>query len=173
MQKYIDKIRREIARQTLCVNITLVIISACICAAIGIIFVICGMDYEMYSEIAQPAFYFPCIIMAVLQIFFYAVIGAGIGIIISTPYYRRNYAKLISISLALGTLFLCFAWVSLVYTAASFFLAFIVCLIILVLSATTFKFYITINTVAAWVMFVFMLFDFYLACYSISLFIIN
>lgn len=173
MGKYIDKIKRGIIRETLCVNITAVAVCACIGAFLCLIFSVGGIDYGVYREMEQPRFYFPCIVMAALLIIFCALIGAAAGLTVSTPYYRRSRAKTASVALAVCTLFLCFAWISLVYTASSFFVAFIVCLINLVFSAMIFRLYIEINALAAWCMIIFAFFDFYLACYSISLFILN
>ena len=173
MKKYIGKIKRGFVRETLCVNTTLVLVLAIICACLGLIFAIGGVDYEVYGEITQPKFYFPPFVMIALQIIFYALFGAAAGVIISTPYCKRGSGKFAPLALAVCTLFLCFTWIPLVYTAASFFIAFIVCLIILVFCAAVFKLYMDINSVAAFAVFIFALFDFYLACYSLSLFILN
>jgi tryptophan-rich sensory protein len=173
MKKYIGKVKREFVRETLCVNGTLVLVISIICACLGLIFAIGGVDYEVYGEIAQPKFYFPPFAMIILQIIFYALLGAAAAVIISTPYCRRGRGKFVSLALAVCTLFLCFTWIPLVYTAASFFIAFLVCLIVLVFCAVLFKFYYEINSVAAFAMLVFAFFDFYLACYSMSLFILN
>jgi len=173
MKKYIGKIRRGFVRETLCVNTTLVLVLAVVCACLGLIFAIGGVDYEVYGEIAQPKFYFPPFVMIVLQIVFYALLGAAAGIIISAPYSRRGRGKFAPLALSVCTLFLCFTWIPLVYTAASFFIAFVVCLIILVFCAAVFKMYMDINSVAAFSVLIFALFDFYLACYSLSLFILN
>lgn len=173
MKKYIGKIKRGFVREMLCVNTTLVIVAAIICACLGLIFAIGGVDYEVYGETAQPKFYFPPFVMIVLQIAFYALFGAAAGVIISTPHFRRGQGKFAPLALAVCTLFLCFTWIPLVYTAASFFIAFIVCIIILVFCAAVFKMYININSVAAFAVLIFAFFDFYLACYSLSLFILN
>ena len=173
MKKYIGKIKRGFVRETICVNTTLVTVIARVCACLGLIFAIGGVDYEVYGEIAQPKFYFPPFVMIVFQIIFYALFGAAAGVIISTPYCRRGQGKFASLALAVCTLFLCFTWIPLVYTAASFFIAFVVCLIILVFCAVVFKLYSEVNTVAAFAVLLFALFDFYLACYSLSLFILN
>ncbi|MBQ8404524.1 MAG: tryptophan-rich sensory protein [Clostridia bacterium] len=173
MKKYIERIKRNFVRETLCVNPTVVAVCAAVCACLGLIFAIGGVDYDVYCEIAQPKFYFPSFIMVVLLLLFYALLGAAAGIIISTPYYRKNSHKTISLALAACTLFLCFTWLPLVYTAASFFIAALVCIVVLLFSALIFKFYIKINAVAAWSMLIFAIFDFYLICYSLSLFILN
>ena len=173
MKKYIGRIKRGFVRETLCINKTVVIVCAIICACMGLCFAIGGVDYEVYGEIAQPKFYFPPFVMIILQLLFYALFGAAAGVIISTPYCRRGRGKLTALALAVCTLFLCFTWIPLVYTAASFFIAFIVCLIILAFCAVLFKLYYEINRVAAFALLIFTLFDFYLACYSLSLFILN
>jgi tryptophan-rich sensory protein len=173
MKKYIGKVKRGFVRETICVNTTVVLVCAIVCACLGLIFAIGGVDWEVYGEIAQPKFYFPPFVMIVLQIIFYALFGAAAGVIISTPYCRRGRGKLTSLALAVCTLFLCFTWIPLVYTATAFFIAFFVCLIILAFCAAIFKFYYEINSVAAFAVLVFALFDFYLACYSLSLFILN
>ncbi len=173
MKKYIGRIKRGFMRETLGINKTVVIICAIVCACMGLIFAIGGVDYDVYGEIAQPKFYFPPFVMIVLQMIFYALFGAAAGGIISTPYCRRGRGKALSLALAVCTLFLCFTWIPLVYTAASFFIAFFVCIIILAFCAAIFKFYYEINSVAAFAVLIFALFDFYLACYSLSLFILN
>jgi tryptophan-rich sensory protein len=173
MKKYIGKIKRGFARETLCVNGTLVLVFAIVCASLGLIFALGGVDYEVYGEICQPNFYFPPFVMVAVQVVFYALFGASMGVAVSTPYCRKGYEKFAGIALSVCTLFLCFTWIPLVYTAASFFIAFVLCLIILVFCAVIFKFYIEINSVAAFAVLVFALFDFYLVCYSMSLFILN
>lgn len=173
MKNYIDRIRRSFSRQTLCVNKTVVIICAALCACLGLVFAIGGVNSEICGEIIQPKFYFPTVIMIAVQITFYGILGAAGGIIISTPYYRRGYDKAIALALSACTLFLCFTWIPLVYTAKSFFIAFIVCVIILIFSAAVFKIYIKINSVAAFFLVIFAFFDFYMLCYSLSLFILN
>ena len=173
MKKYIGKIKRELVRETLCINVTLVIVCAVVCACMGLIFAIGGVDYEVYGEITQPNFYFPPFAMIALQMILYALFGAAAGMVISTPYCRRGRGKLTALALAVCTLFLCFTWVPLVYTASAFFIAFFVCLIILAFCAVIFKFYYDINTVSSFAVLIFALFDFYLACYSLSLFILN
>ena len=173
MKNYIEKMRRSFSRQTLCVNRTVVTVCAILCACIGLVFAIGGVDREICGEIAQPKFYFPVVIMIAMHMIFYALLGAAGGIIVCTPYYRRGYDKAISLVISLCTLFLCFTWIPLVYTAQSFFIAFIVCVIILLFSAAVFKMYIKINSVAAFFLVIFAFFDFYLLCYSLSLFILN
>jgi tryptophan-rich sensory protein len=173
MKKYIGKIKRGFARETLCVNGTLVLVFAIVCASLGLIFALGGVDYEVYGEICQPNFYFPPFVMVAVQVVFYALFGAAAGVIISTPYCRRGRGKFAALALAVCTLFLCFTWIPLVYTATAFFTAFFVCLIILAFCAAIFKLYYEINSVAAFAVLIFALFDFYLACYSLSLFILN
>ena len=173
MKKYICRIRRGLARETVCINTGIVLVCAIVCACMGMIFAIGGVDYDVYAEIAQPKFYFPPFAMIILQMLFYALFGAAAGIIISTPYYRSGRDKFISLALSVCTLFLCFTWIPLTYTASSFFIAFIVCVIILAFCAAIFKFYYEINSLAAFAVLIFALFDFYLACYSLSLFILN
>ena len=173
MKRYIEKIKRGFVRETVCVNGTVVITCALICACLGLIFAIGGVDYEVYGEIVQPKFYFPPVVRVALRLVFYALFGAAAGIIISTPYYRKSRGKLLALALALCTLFLCFTWIPLVYTAASFFIAFMVCLIVIVFCAVLFKFYLQINSVAAFSVLIFAFFELYLACYSLSLFILN
>lgn len=173
MKKYIGKIKRGFVRETVCVNKTVVLVAAVVCACLGLIFAIGGVDREVYEEIAQPKFYFTPFFMIVTQMLFYALFGAAAGVVICTPYCRRGRGKLTALALAACTLFLCFTWIPLVYTAASFFIAFFVCLIILAFCAAIFKLYHEINSVAAFAVLVFALFDFYLACYSLSLFILN
>ena len=173
MKKYIGKIKREFVRETLYINTTLVLVMSIVCACMGLIFAIGGIDYEVYGEITQPGFYFPPFVMIVLQMLFYALFGAAAGIVISTPYCSSGRGKFLSLALSVCTLFLCFTWIPLVYTASSFFIAFFVCLIILAFCAAVFKLYYEINSVAAFAVLIFALFDFYLACYSLSLFILN
>ena len=173
MRRFIEKIKRCFIRETMCVNTTVVSVCAAVCAALGLIFSISGIDYEVYSETEQPGFYFPPFIMAVLIISANALIGAAAGIIISTPYYRKNSDKALSLAMAASTLFLCFAWISLVYTAARFFVASLVSVTSMLFYAFVFKYYIKINVVAAWIMLIPSFFSLYLACYSLSLFILN
>ena len=78
MKKCISRIKRVIVRETLCINTTLVAVLAVVCACLGLIFAIGGVDYEVYGEIAQPKFYFPPFAMIALQIIFYALFGAAI-----------------------------------------------------------------------------------------------
>lgn len=173
MKKYIGKIKRGFVRETLCINKTLVLVIAIVCACLGLIFAIGGVDYEVYGEIEQPKFYFPPFVMITLQMIFYALLGAAAGVIACTPYCRRGQGKAAALALCACTLFICFTWVPLVYTAASFFIAFFVCLIVLAFCAAIFKLCCEINSVAAFSVLIFALFDFYLACYSMSLFILN
>ncbi len=173
MRKHIEKVKRCFIRETMCVNTTVVAVCAAVCALLGLIFSIGGIDYEVYSEIEQPGFYFPPFIMVVLLLLAYALIGAAAGMIISTPYYRKNSDKTLAIVLSACTLFLCFAWIPLVYTASSFFIAALICILVLLFCAVIFKYYIKINTVAAYIMLVFAFFELYLACYSLTLFILN
>ena len=173
MKKYIVKIKRGFARETVCVNATLVLVLAIVCACLGLIFAIGGVDFEVYGEISQPKFYLPPFFMIAVQVVFYALLGASMGVAVSTPSCRRGREKLVGVALSVCALFLCFTWVPLVYTAASFFTAFLVCLIIVVFCAVIFKLYIEINAVAAFSVLAFTLFAFYLTCYSLSLFILN
>ena len=173
MRKYIEKIKRCFFRETMCINTTVVAVCAAVCAVLGLIFSLGGVDYEVYSETVQPGFRFPPFIMVVLLLLAYALLGAAAGMIISTPYYRKNSDKMLSLALAACTLFLCFAWLPLVYTAASFFVAALISIIALFFCAVIFKYYIKINAVAAWIMVIFAFFELYLVCYSLSLFILN
>ena len=173
MRRFIEKIKRCFIRETMCINTTAVSVCAAVCAALGLVFSIGSVDYEVYSEIEQPGFYFPPFIMVVLLLLAYALLGAAAGMVISTPYYRKNSDKALSLVLAACTLFLCFAWLSLTYTAASFFVAAIIAIMILLFCTVIFKYYIKINAVAAWIMLLLAAFALYLACYSLSLFILN
>ncbi len=173
MKNYIEKIKRCFIRETMCINTTAVAVCAAVCAVLGLIFSIGSIDYDVYSETAQPSFYFPPFIMVVLLLLAYALLGAAAGIIISTPYYRKNSDKTLSLVLAACTLFLCFAWPPLVYTASSFFIAALICILALLFCAVIFKYYIKINAVAAWIMLIFAFFELYLAFYSLALFILN
>ena len=173
MKKYIGRVKRGFVRETLCINKTLVLVLAVVCACLGLVFAIGGVDYEVYGEIAQPKFYFPPFAMIILQMIFYALLGAAAGVAVSSPYCRRGQGKLAALALSVCTLFLCFTWIPLVYTAGSFFIAFFVCLIVLAFCAAIFRLYYEINSVSAFAVLLFALFDFYLACYSLSLFILN
>ncbi len=173
MRKHIEKMKRGFIRETMCVNTTVVAVCAAVCAVLGLIFSIGGIDYEVYAEIAQPGFCFPPFIMVIFLLLACALIGAAAGIIISTPYCRKNSDKTLALALAGCTLLLCFAWITLVYTAASFFVAALICILTLLFCAVIFKYYIKINSLAAWLMLVFAFFELYLACYSLALFILN
>ena len=93
MKKYIGRVKRGFVRETLCINKTLVLVLAVVCACLGLVFAIGGVDYEVYGEIAQPKFYFPPFVMIILQMIFYALLGAAAGVAVSSPYCRRGAGK--------------------------------------------------------------------------------
>jgi tryptophan-rich sensory protein len=173
MKGIVKKMKRNVARESVCINTALVIICAAVCAVTGLFFTLGGIDPEVYGEIVQPKFYLPPFFMIFFNIVFYALLGAAAGIVLSTPYYRKNSDKALSLAMAACTLFLCFAWISLVYTAARFFVASLVSVTSMLFYAFVFKYYIKINVVAAWIMLIPSFFSLYLACYSLSLFILN
>lgn len=173
MKKHINKIKMQIARDGACINTTVVIICAAVCAVLGIIFAIGGIDSEVYEEIIQPKFYLPLFFMVLFNIIFYALLGAGAGIIISTPYYGKNQLKPISLFLAATVLLLCYAWIPLVYTAKSFLIATFIYVIVLLFFAVIFRMYMRISRIAAWMMLIFSVFALYMIFYSFTLFVIN
>lgn len=173
MKRSMGKIKMRIARETACINTTVVIIFAAVCAVLGLIFAIGGVDGEVYENIIQPKFYLPPFFMVLFNLIFYALIGAAAGIIVSTPYYGKNSIKPISLFLSGAVLLLCFAWIPLIYTAASFLIGTLLYLIILLFSAVIFRFYFRINRIAAWMMLVFSAFALYMVFYGFTLFIIN
>lgn len=173
MKNIIDKMKRSVSREAICVNTALVAICAAVCAVLGLLFALGGIDWDIYGEMVQPKFYLPPFFMVFFNLIFYAVLGAAIGIVLSTPYYRKNHIKLISLVLSVCTLFLCFTWVPLVYTATSFLIGAIVYLVVVLFSSVIFKFFFRINRVAAWLVLIFAVFALYMVCYSFTLFIIN
>ncbi|MBQ9746826.1 MAG: tryptophan-rich sensory protein, partial [Clostridia bacterium] len=144
-----------------------------LCANVPLVVAVVLINMLMEGSLAPAGCEVAAVVMVALRLVFYALFGAAAGIIISTPYYRKSRGKLLALALALCTLFLCFTWIPLVYTAASFFIAFMVCLIVIVFCAVLFKFYLQINSVAAFSVLIFAFFELYLACYSLSLFILN
>ncbi|MBO5006834.1 MAG: tryptophan-rich sensory protein [Clostridia bacterium] len=173
MKGIVNKVKRNVARESVCVNTARVWICAAVCAILGLIFALGGIDLEVYEEIVQPKFYLPPFFMIFFSTVFYAVLGAAAGTALSTPYYRKNNIKLISIVLSVCTLFLCFTWVPLVYTAASFLIGAFVYILVLLFSSVIFKFFFRINRMAAWLVLIFAVYALYMVCYSLTLFIIN
>ena len=173
MRGVFNKMKRNVARDAVCVNTVLVVICSALCALLGLFFTIGGIDLEVYEQIVQPKFYLPPFFMIFFNVVFYALLGAAAGITLSTPYYRKNHIKLISVSLCACSLFLCFLWVPLVYTAASFFMGAIIYILVMLFSSVIFKFFFRINRMAAWLVLVFAVYALYMVCYSFTLFIIN
>jgi tryptophan-rich sensory protein len=173
MGKCACKFKRYLARETLGINAVTVAVFSGIFALLGLIFVIGGMDYGVYCDTEQPDFCPPFAIMVFFQIFSCAVLGACFGIIASVRSCRRGKVKLVALSLTVAVLFLCFAWISLVYTSRAFFIAFTVSVMIIAISIFAFRLYMKINSLTAWILFWHTVFRFYLACYSISLMILN
>lgn len=173
MKGIVKKMKRNVARESVCINTALVIICAAVCAVTGLFFTLGGIDLDVYGEIVKPKFYLPPFFMIFFNIVFYALLGAAAGIVLSTPYYRKNNIKLISLSLCVCALLLCFAWVPLVYTAASFFMGAIIYILVMLFSSVIFKFFFRINRMAAWLVLVFAVYALYMVCYSFTLFIIN
>lgn len=173
MKNIMDKIKRSVGRETICVNTAVAAACAAAFAVLGLIFTVGCIDWQMCAEIVQPKFYLPPFFMFLFTLIFYAVLGAAVGIAVSSPYYRKNHIKPISIVLSVCTLLLCFTWIPLVYTASCFLIGALVYLAVLLFSAVIFKFFFRINRAAAWLVLIFAVFALYMSCYSFTLFIIN
>ena len=91
MRGVFNKMKRNVAREAVCVNTVLVVICSAFCALLGIFFTIGGIDLEVYGQIVQPKFYLPPFFMIFFNVVFYALLGAAAGITMSTPYYRKNH----------------------------------------------------------------------------------
>lgn len=173
MKDIITRIKRNVSHDTACINAVTVIVFAVSCAILGLLFSLGGIDREVYEEIEQPDFYLPPFFMVMFTMMFYAILGAASGIVFSTPYYRQSGEKWASLALAACTLFLCFTWIPLVYTATSFLMGAIVYLLAILFGAVIFKLFLCINRIAAWLVVLFMGAALYMVCYSFILFIIN
>ena len=149
MKNIMDKIKRSVGRETVCVNTAVAAACAAAFAVLGLIFTVGCIDWQMCAEIVQPKFYLPPFFMFLFNI------------------------KPISIVLSVCTLLLCFTWIPLVYTASCFLIGALVYLAVLLFSAVIFKFFFRINRAAAWLVLIFAVFALYMSCYSFTLFIIN
>ncbi len=156
-----------------CVNSVIVIIFAVSAAVLGLIASITGIDTELYSDMEQPRFYLPLFFLVLFNIIFYALLGAAAGIVISTPYYRQNNIKPLSLALAAAVLLICYSWVPLVFSAGSFLIATLLFVFVILFSSVIFRFYYRINRAAAYIMILFTVFSVYMTFYTFTLFILN
>ncbi len=168
MKSLAQEIKRKINYETSCVNFTLVGIMAGAFALVCIINSISNVKSAVYKKFTQPSFSlspFWCIFVWVLMS---ALFGAALAIAISTPSHGQKN-KTYAIITAASAFILCNAWIPLVYSSASFFIAMLVSLVIFICAAMLFTIYSKISRLAAVLDIVFAAWIIYIFYFSLSM----
>ena len=143
------KIRFDFKKECYCIDLTRAIIFAAIFLALGMFTCFCGGGTHIYTVLLLPNFAVGRGVFVVLWTLFYIAFGFTLEIILSTRcVFRRE--KLIT--LYVFTVLLGYLWFPLFFGANAFFLAFVLCVIISVMTFITFKKFLRINKLVATVM---------------------
>ena len=143
------KIRFDFKKECYCIDLTRAIIFAAIFLALGMFTCFCGGGTHIYTVLLLPNFAVGRGVFVVLWTLFYIAFGFALEIILSTRcVFRRE--KLIT--LYVFTVLLGYLWFPLFFGANAFFLAFVLCVIISVMTFITFKKFLRINKLVATVL---------------------
>lgn len=118
----LDKIKRKMRYELSCVNMKTLAVSAAAFALICILTSIFNVKSEVYKKFTAPKISLPvffCILFCVLAA---ALLGAVFAIIISAP-VKNERTKIQAAVLCVCAFVLENAWIALIYSAASFFIA--------------------------------------------------
>ena len=143
-----DKIKRKLRYELVCVNMTTLAVSSAVFAAVCIINSIVNVKSAVYEKFTAPKISlspFFCILFWVLMS---ALLGAVLAIIISSP-SKNKRSKMMAPALCLCVFVLENAWIVLVYSAASFFIAMLVSAVMASLCAALFNLALKMNALAA------------------------
>lgn len=168
MKSASNELKRRIKYETSCINVKLVAILAAAFAVVISLTAIFNVKSAVYKKFTPPKISlspFWCIFVFVLMA---ALFGAALAVVISSP-TRNQKTKNQAIAIASCAFVLCNAWIVLVYSAASFFIAALVSVVIFALCAVVFSLYAKISKLASWAVFGFAAWVIYLFYFSISL----
>lgn len=170
--KFLDA-KRRVRRGLSCINTTLVIIFVAVAVTLGIIFAIGGIDGDVCDEMIFP----DCAFSPFFMCFFFgvaiAVFAVSQAIIISTPTGCFAKEKTRSTIIFICALILIYVWIPVTFTAAAFFLATMLVMIILLACAVLFSAAVKINRIAAYAVFAFALWMLYILYYSFAMMLLN
>ena len=165
--------KRQLRAELSCVNTTLVLVMAGVRVLLGILFAISGVSQYVYWYTYQPKCGLPAFFMVLFWMIAYAVFGACTAIALSAPHYRSQQAKKHAAILAACTLVLCYVWIPVVYKAASFFLATLLAVVIIICLAVLFSMFCRISKLASWGILAFAAWMLYILYYTFALFLLN
>jgi len=168
MKSLSNEIKRKIKYETACINFTLVGILAGAFALVCIINSIANVKSAVYKKFAHPSLVlspFWCIFIWVLMS---ALFGAALAIALSTPTCNGKNKTYIVLTAA-SAFVLCNAWIPLIYSAASFFIATLVSLVIFICAAGLFTLYGKISRLAAILDIVFAVWIVYVFYFSLAM----
>lgn len=156
---------------TSCVNFTLVIVLAAVCAVLCVIVAVESFDGEAYGEYILPALAMPPFWCFLLFATAFAAFGAALGIVLSVPSYSKSNVKE-AVLFAVCAAVVSYAWIPLVYRAGNFLIAAGVCATALVCTAFALIKYARINKLAALLLCMFGAWMLYLFLFSLGLWIV-
>ena len=168
MKSAASELKRRIRYETSCIDVKTVAITAAVFAVICALTAIFNVKSAVYGKFTPPKLSlspFWCIFVFVLMA---ALFGAALGAIISS-FVRDQKKKNVAIAVAVGAFVLSCAWIVLVYSAASFFIAALVAVVIFALCAVTFTLYSKMNRIASWAVLGYAAWVIYLFYFSLAL----
>ncbi len=127
----IKEIKRRISAELSCINLIGVLITAGICVILGAIFALCGVERQRYLCFYLPKCALPSFFMVLFWGIAFAIFGAALGVLLFSR--RREFCgkKEYALLLFVCALMLSYAWIAIVYKAASLFLGILTVLVIL------------------------------------------
>ena len=143
------RIRFDFKKECYCIDLTRAIIFSAVFLALGMLTCLCGGSTHIYTILLLPNFAVSRGVFVILSTLFYIAFGFTLEIILSTRcVFRRE--KLITLYIL--TVLLGYLWFPLFFGANAFFLAFVLCVIISVMTFITFKKFLRINKLVATVL---------------------
>ena len=168
MKSASNELKRKIRYETSCIDGKTVAITAGVFAAIIILTAIFNVKSAVYKKFVPPKLSlspFWCMLVFVLMA---ALFGAAMGVLISSP-ARNAKMRNIAVAAGVGAFVLSCAWIVLVYSAASFFIASLVAVVIFALCAATYYVTAKMNRLASWAVPGYAVWVIYLFYFSLAL----
>ena len=168
MKSVSNELKRKIKYETSCIDVKTVGITAAAFAAICALTAIFNVKSAVYGKFTPPKLSlspFWCIFVFVLMS---ALFGAALGAIISS-FVREQKTKSVAVAAAVCAFVLSCAWIVLVYSAASFFIAALVAVVIFALVAVSFTLYAKMSRIASWAVLGYAAWVIYLFYFSLAL----